>query len=214
MAMQTAKGAGTRQSVLNASMRLFAKDGFQKTTMRAIAAESGHSLGNAYYYFGSKEELAGELYRSLRQEHRTRAWPKLAAGNNLETHIRSVLDTVLDVLEPFHDFGPAFIRAGLTGTEDPQDPDRGRELALWRQAVETARPQPPLSMRQDLPELLGLLERGVVLFWAHDPSPGHRRSRRLITNAAPVVARLVVLSRLPVVRTIFDDLIGLVRATA
>ncbi|GER22801.1 TetR family transcriptional regulator [Zafaria cholistanensis] len=210
--MQTAKAAGTRQSVLSASLRLFAKDGFQKTTMRAIAAESGQSLGSTYYYFASKEELAGELYRSLRQKHCARAWPKLAAGNNLEAHVRAVLDTVLEVLEPFHDFGPAFVRAALTGAEGPPEP--GRDLALWRQAVETARPQPPLSLRQDLPELLWLLERGVVLFWAHDPSPGQRRSRRLIAHAAPLVARLVVLSRLPVVRTIFDDLIGLVRAAA
>ena len=212
--MQTAKGAGTRQSVLNASLRLFAKDGFHKTTMRAIAAESGHSLGNAYYYFGSKEELAGELYRSLRQEHRARAWPKLTAGNNLETHIRTVLDTVLDVLEPFHDFGPAFIRAGLTGTENPQDPDRGRDLALWRQAVESARPQPPLSVRQDLPELLWLLERGVVLFWAHalprppaQPPPDHQRGpRRRIAWWCCL--------RLPVVRTIFDDRSGWSAPTA
>ena len=38
-------------------MRLFRENGYEATTMRAIAKEAGVATGNAYYYFGSKEEL-------------------------------------------------------------------------------------------------------------------------------------------------------------
>lgn len=231
MPKQTAKGAETRRNLLNASLRLFARDGFQKTTMRAIARESGLSLGSAYHYFGSKDELAHELFRTLLDEHRARTWPRLVVGNNLELNIRSVMDSALDVLEPFHEFGPAFIRTVFSGgtaadgdatpSGDARDsPDaaltavhRAREFAVWRQAVATARPQPPAAIRQDLPELLWLAQRGTLLFWAYDSSPGRTRTRRLIRNAAPLLARLAVLSRLPVVRAILDDVISLVRST-
>ena len=37
--------------------------------MRAIAKEAGVATGNAYYYFGSKEELIHEYYARNHAEH-------------------------------------------------------------------------------------------------------------------------------------------------
>ncbi|MGL3807584.1 TetR/AcrR family transcriptional regulator [Paeniglutamicibacter sp. R2-26] len=212
MAQQTAKGAETRQLLLNTALRLFAEDGFSGTTMRAIARESGLSLGNAYYYFDSKDEIVHELYRGLAEEHRTATWPLLVEGNNLETNVRLALEKNLEILAPFHEFGPSFIRTAFSGPQgEPGDIHRSQELGLWRQVVAASRPLPPLAIRQDLPQLLWLIQRGVFLFWAHDSSPGAKRSFRLVKNVAPVVARLTVLSRMPVVRTILDDVLSLVR---
>ena len=53
---------------------------------------------------------------------------------------------------------------------------------------------------------------GVVLFWVYDDSPHQQRSRELVERVVPIVDRLVRLSRLPVVRGVVDDVIGLVRA--
>ena len=39
------------------ALRLFRERGYEATTMRAIAKEAGVSVGNAYYYFGSKRDL-------------------------------------------------------------------------------------------------------------------------------------------------------------
>ena len=212
VAQQTAKGAETRQLLLNTALRLFAEDGFSGTTMRAIARESGLSLGNAYYYFDSKDAIVHELYRGLAEQHRAATWPLLVEGNNLETNVRLALEKNLEILAPFHEFGPAFIRTAFSGPQgDPGDTHRAQEFGLWRQVVSASRPLPPLAIRQDLPQLLWLIQRGVFLFWAHDSSPGAKRSRRLVKNVAPVVARLVVLSRMPVVRTILDDVLSLVR---
>lgn len=212
VAQQTAKGAETRQLLLNTALRLFAEDGFSGTTMRAIARESGLSLGNAYYYFDSKDEIVHELYRGLAEKHRTATWPLLVEGNNLETNVRLALEKNLEILAPFHEFGPSFIRTAFSGPQgEPGDIHRSQELGLWRQVVAASRPLPPLAIRQDLPQLLWLIQRGVFLFWAHDSSPGAKRSFRLVKNVAPVVARLTVLSRMPVVRTILDDVLSLVR---
>lgn len=212
MTQQTAKGAETRRLLLNTALRLFAKEGFAGTTMRAIARESGVSLGNTYYYFESKDAIVHELFRNLVEQHRSASWPLLVPGNNLETNVRLSLEKSLEILSPFQEFGPAFIRTAFSGAQDElAETRRSLELELWRQVVATARPLPPLAIRQDLPQLLWLVQRGVFLFWAYDSSVDAKRSRRLVKNVAPVIARLVVLSRMPVVRSILDDVISLVR---
>ena len=47
------KSARTRSAIIDAALRLFRERGYEATTMRAIAAEAGVSVGNAYYYFDS-----------------------------------------------------------------------------------------------------------------------------------------------------------------
>ncbi|MEO8222752.1 MAG: helix-turn-helix domain-containing protein, partial [Specibacter sp.] len=51
------KSTQTKALVLDTALGMFRSKGFAKTTMRAIAAEAGVSLGSAYYYFSSKDEL-------------------------------------------------------------------------------------------------------------------------------------------------------------
>jgi hypothetical protein len=58
----SAKGEQTRRVIAEAAMRLFLENGYEATTMRAIAKEAGVATGNAYYYFDSKEELIQEYY--------------------------------------------------------------------------------------------------------------------------------------------------------
>jgi len=260
-----AKSETTRQRLVETATALFRAQGYERTTMRGIAEAAGVSVGNAYYYFESKDALVAELYRSLQDEHRSVALPLLREGHNLGEHLRVILLANLDVLSPYHGLGHQFLKnaalpvpggtryaarataaaAGATAaaarvpasaspeaspeasSEAPPDapapdpapaaaPDaaqigRGKSIAVYRQAVQTARPQPPLAIRDDLPELLWLVHMGVTLFWVYDSSPGQARSRRLVANIAPLVAKLVILSRLPVVRNIVEDVVKLLR---
>ena len=64
-----AKSEQTRQLVADVALKMFREIGFEKTTMRAIAQEAGVSVGNAYYYFASKDELVQELYIQVQDEH-------------------------------------------------------------------------------------------------------------------------------------------------
>ncbi|WP_312182276.1 TetR family transcriptional regulator [Arthrobacter sp.] len=249
-----AKSETTRQRLVETATALFRAQGYERTTMRGIAEKAGVSVGNAYYYFDSKDAIVAELYRSLQDEHRSVALPLLREGHNLGEHLRVILLANLDVLAPYHGLGHQFLKnaalpvpngtryaaraeaAAATAaappattssaqTDTPADsqpdapspaPDaaqigRGKSIAVYRQAVQTARPQPPLAIRDDLPELLWLLHMGVTLFWVYDSSPGQTRSRRLVANTAPLVAKLVILSRLPVVRNIVEDVVKLLR---
>src|SRR5579864_1147073 len=51
----------TRQRILEAATSLFARDGWQDATTRAIALEAGIATGTLFNYFPSKEAIAAEL---------------------------------------------------------------------------------------------------------------------------------------------------------
>ena len=52
----------TRSAIIDAALDLFRDVGYESTTMRAIATRAGVSVGNAYYYFASKEHLIQGFY--------------------------------------------------------------------------------------------------------------------------------------------------------
>ncbi len=54
----------TRRKILLAATECFATKGYQKTTIREIAAEAGMTLGAVYHHFESKKELLMILNRS------------------------------------------------------------------------------------------------------------------------------------------------------
>src|SRR5688500_4042105 len=51
----------TREQVLAAAARVFAKRGFHGTSLNAIAEEAGYSRGAVYYNLADKEELFLDL---------------------------------------------------------------------------------------------------------------------------------------------------------
>ena len=57
----TPRAQQTRAAITDAALELFRSQGYEATTMRAIAQRAGVSTGNAYYYFSSKEELIQEF---------------------------------------------------------------------------------------------------------------------------------------------------------
>ena len=53
-----------RPELLAVAARLFAKGGFEATSMRDIAGEVGMLAGSMYYHFPSKNELIAAVYRA------------------------------------------------------------------------------------------------------------------------------------------------------
>ena len=185
--------------------------------MRAIASEAGVSLGNAYYYFGSKEHLIQAFYDQMQEQHANSAAAVLAGEKAFAPRLEGVLLAWLDVAEPSHEFAGQFFKnaadpaSPLSPFSPESAPAREASIALFARLVEDSDAKPVTALRAELPELLWLLQMGVVLFWVYDDSPHQRRSRELVSRVVPIVDRLVNLSRLPVVRGLVDDVIGLLR---
>lgn len=205
----------TGQQILDTALRLFRERGYEATTMRLIAREAGVATGNAYYYFPSKGHLVQELYREVTSEHAVRATAALQGVDDLAGRLARALHAGLDVFAPYHAFGSEFvtvaIRPGSAASPFSAASQQAREtsLAVFADVVNGARPAVTPALRGDLPELLWLAQLGVMVFWVHDASPDQRRTHALVDGAAPVVARLVRLARLPVLRGAVDDVLRL-----
>ena len=63
--MAASKGERTKQRIVAAALELFREHGYEATTMRMVAEHAEVSLGNAYYYFKSKDLLLQAFYREV-----------------------------------------------------------------------------------------------------------------------------------------------------
>ncbi len=210
------KGEQTRATIIDVALRLFRERGFEATTMRAIASEAGVSLGNAYYYFASKEHLIQGYYERVGVDHAAAVVGPLATETDLERRILIMLEAWLDVVEPYRSFAGQFFKHAAEPTSPlspfsaASAPARAASIALWRDVVDGSDSKIAKGIAGELPELLWLYFMGLVLFWVHDPSDGNARTRVLVARTAPLVVRAIGLARVPVIRGTIEDLIGLI----
>lgn len=213
----TAKGEQTRELILSTALRLFREQGYGKTTMRAIAAEAGVSVGNAYYYYSSKEHLMQAYYDHLQVQHREAVAGILAGEKSFTKRLTGVLESWLEVSAPYHEFAGTFFKTAaepkspLSPFSEQSRPAREASVEIFRQVVDGSDLKLPADLRAELPELLWLMQMGIVLFWVHDDSEGLRRTRTLIVSTVPLVDRLLRLTRIPGVKGVVNDLVGVIR---
>lgn len=135
-------GAATAQSILVAATQLFAREGYNATSVRAIAQAAGANLALVNYYFGSKEGLYLAVLRELaRQELQGHPFPQAAlaaaqAGSDeliQRAALREVVHTVFARMVAARDRVPL----GVMLTRELADPTP----ALDKLIEEVARPQ-------------------------------------------------------------------------
>jgi AcrR family transcriptional regulator len=210
------KGERTRANIVDVALRLFRERGYEATTMRAIAGEAGVSLGNAYYYFASKEHLIQAFYDRTQLEHARAAQPVLDREVDLTARITGVADAWFEMMEPYRSFaGPFFKSAAdpsspLSPFSPESAPARDTAIELWRQVVQGSDAKISRLLQAPLPELLWLYFMGTVLYWVYDPTEGAARTRALVHGTAPMVVRGIGLARLPVFRSTVAELIQLI----
>jgi AcrR family transcriptional regulator len=214
----TARGEQTRRAIVSAALRLFREHGYAETTMRAIAREAGVSVGNAYYYFRSKEHLIQQFYAEVNAEHRRAAEPALASSTDFGTRLRRTLHAGIDTMTPYHALAGTFFKTAAEPTSplspfSPESsPARDASVALFAEVLAGSNLRPAPELLPELPHLLWLGYLGVILYWVHDRSPHQRKTRLLVDQAVPLTDRLIGLSRLRALRPVTREVVGLVRA--
>ena len=211
------RGEQTRARIVAAALRLFRDQGYEATTMRAVAAEAGVSLGNAYYYFASKEHLVQSFYGEMQALHREAAAQVLASERDFAARLRGVLVAWIDAAAPYHAFAGKFFKFAAEPTSPlspfsaESAPAREASIDIYRQVAHGARLRLPDDVAAELPYLLWLYQMGVTLYWVHDRSENAERTRLLVERTVPIVSRLVALSRSQVLRPLTRDVLALVR---
>jgi hypothetical protein len=124
----------------------------------------------------------------------------------------------LDVSAPYHEFAGTFFKTAadpkspLSPFSSESQPAREASVELFRQVVAGSDLKLPAELAAELPELLWLFQMGIVLFWVHDDSADLRRTKMLIDRSVPLIDRLLRLTRIPGVRGVANDIVGLIRA--
>ncbi|MGW2252153.1 TetR family transcriptional regulator [Kitasatospora sp. NPDC001660] len=216
---KTDKSEATRALILETAMRLFQERGYDKTTMRAIAAEAGVSVGNAYYYFSSKEFLIQGFYDRMTYEHAADARRRLAGTRDFAERLEIAVASWIDCAKPYHEFAAQFFRtaadpnSALSPFSNESHPARATAVELFREVLTGSDLAPKLDaeLAELLPDLLWLNLMIVVLYWVFDRTEDTERTRQYVHRSTPMVARIINLSRYRVFRPIVRDAKGLIQ---
>ncbi len=188
------KGERTRSKIVQAALELFREHGYDATTMRAVADAAGVSLGNAYYYFRSKDELLLAFYDRLQEEEIAAAEVALDGVKGLRDRLRALILSKLDVIEPYHRFSALLFKSAA----DPQSPlnpfheqsSRVRENGeqIFAEALRGGGVKVPKELADELPRILWTWSMGIVLYWIFDQTPGRARTREVAERSVDLIA--------------------------
>jgi len=211
------KAQRTRALILETALGLFREQGFERTTMRVIARQAGVSLGNAYYYFPSKEHLVQAFYGRTHAEHLEACAPVLSEEKRLGRRLLGVMRAKLATIDPYHRIAGDLFRSAAD-PESPLNPFgpesarvRAEAVSLFERTLDGSDVRLPKDLRDELPTILWFWQMGVLLFWIHDRSPRRRRTDLLLERTTVLVVRLIGLMSLGVMRPVRGSLLRLVR---
>lgn len=166
MRTKGADGAKTEQRILNASLDLFAGQGYGAVSMRMIGARAGLKASAIYNHFPSKQEILARLM-SAHMEALLKAWPKTdPAGAGPEQR--------LDAFSRFH------LRYNM---------DRPREVFISYMELRSLEPEnfkKIQSLRkkyENIPRALLTEGRAEGLFRVEDPHVGAMAVISCLTGA-------------------------------
>jgi TetR/AcrR family transcriptional regulator, transcriptional repressor of aconitase len=110
-----------RRQIMDAAVACFAREGFHRTTMQDIVAETGLSAGAIYRYFPAKEDIVA----AIAAEHHTR-----------EAAVLSTAETARDARDVLRDLA----HASLGRLADPAEQQWRRvTVQLWGEALRDER---------------------------------------------------------------------------
>jgi AcrR family transcriptional regulator len=213
---KTRKGEQTRAQILETALDLFRERGYEETTMRAIAEKAGVAVGNAYYYFKSKEHLIQAFYARTHEEHLAASRQVLAKEKGLRERLLGVMRAKLDTIAPYHRFSGILFKTAadpmspLNPFSDESQPVRQQSTELFAEVIAGSGTRLSPDLVAALPNLLWVYHMGIILFWIHDTSPGCRRSYFLMEHSVKLILRLVSLFQFPLLRPFLKELLGMV----
>jgi len=207
----------TRRKILDAAREMFVRQGYEATTMRAIADRAGVSLGSSYHYFPSKEHLVLEFYRHTHELHAAAIAPLLGREKDLSTRLRGTIRAVVVTCEPFHAVAGS-IFSTVANPASPLNPFGGAAkplrdevVELYAEVVSGSGARIPKDIAEFLPLILWLYQMGILYFWIFDRSPGRLRTLEVIDETTELIVRLISLANLPVLRGSRNRILGLIK---
>ncbi|MCE6995964.1 TetR/AcrR family transcriptional regulator [Saccharothrix sp. S26] len=100
----------TPERIVGAAVRLFAAKGFDATTVQEVVEAASVTKGALYHYFGSKDDLLFEIYRSLIGRQMADLDGIVAAGLDAATTVRRIVVSLVETTAASVDETAVFVR--------------------------------------------------------------------------------------------------------
>ncbi len=174
--LRARQAAATRQRLIDAAARLFARHGYTASTVAAIGAEAGVSRGLVNFHFQAKENLLHEVIAQLVVELEEQMFPADPPEDPLEA-LAVLVDAHRRFLTEQPDKARLLFRLqaealdptlGLRAFTDLHRRWRERTQPWWDQALANGQVDPGLSHEAVTTFTIGAL-RGVALEWLLAP---------------------------------------------
>lgn len=142
----------TRQRLIATALRLFARDGYAETSVKAIAKEAGVAQGLLYHYFVSKEALVQAIFAEcMAQVQESFAAGGMETGGPPEERLTRIIRRSFEILRANLDFWkltyvirfqPAVLASVAPILEPSTTAIRATFTALFTEMGGTRRPDP------------------------------------------------------------------------
>jgi AcrR family transcriptional regulator len=178
------KAQQTRRHIFETAMRLFGERGYEETTMRDIAAAAECSLGLAYRYFSSKDEIMLAHYEQLGRD--AIAQIDAMPPGPIALLYREMLAGLLARLTPYRDALGAVFGAAMNPNSNVAV--LGINTAMLRERtieaiggmVAKATDAPRQAQIQQIATILYSAQLLILLFWLYDRTPGQQATGKLL----------------------------------
>jgi AcrR family transcriptional regulator len=185
--------------------------------MRGIAAEAGVSLGSAYYYFESKEDLVMAYYERAMETMAPRIEAALAGAPDFEQRVAAIMAVKFDYFQANRGFLGALLRHAadpqnrLSPFSDATRHIRERDQAYFARAIAESREmRVPVELVAHLPRMLWLYQMGLILYWIYDRSAGQRQTRVLREKSLALLVSMLKLSRFALLKPLRSKVVELI----
>jgi AcrR family transcriptional regulator len=200
---RTAHGEAARRRLYQTALELIDERGYERATLRDVAARAGVSPGLLYRYFPNKRAVVLALYDELSESLAQKA-ATLPTGRWGHRFVHA-LGLSLEVLGPHRVTLRALAPVLVGDTEEGVFAartafSRMRVLGVFRAAVAGATDAPPPRFAEALGRLLYLLHLSVILWWLLDRSPRQRATQALMRLLERVLPSAALMLKLPRVR--------------
>lgn len=215
---KTQKSTETRQRILDNALSLFRQKGFDKTTMREIAQESGVALGSAYYYFKTKEKLVLDYYAITQAQADEENQRVIATTQDFKKRLDALLTFKFTQMKDDRQFVSVLAKSGA----DPDNPVspfspqtqeiRQQAIQLINDVIEGSNIKVAEPLRDDLPRMLWLYQMALIFFWINDKSKGQQRTHKLKDLSINILIKLMQMSNLPLMSKLNHSMMELFKS--
>lgn len=195
----TDKSHQTRRRIARAAQALFARQGYEATTVRDIAGEAGCALGLVYRYFETREQIVLFLYGELQQalQQVVEGLPQGTIAERSTRLLRARLDLLDAQRETFRALTAAALspRSGAEVLSDATAPIRHEALGMFVDVVRGAADAPadPLPVAR----VIYAVHLLIVLAWTQDRTPRARATRDLADALEALLAVAMPMASAP-----------------